>query len=186
MPLNPSSSRGGGGSGAGGVLLGSATLASNAATISVSGIAGGHAMLMVVIQQLQSSVAAVSDVMTITFNNDSGASHYGGGNSNSSIGVQMGGFTTSIKAPVPGTSAGINQAGGVIMWIPNYTNTSNQIAFTGLQYGRIATGGTTGDFPAAYFSGIWNGGAAVSSLQVGLVTGPNILAGCQMFVLGIN
>lgn len=185
MPIISGGSGGGSGGGAM-ALLQSAALASNGPTLSVSGIAGGYHALLVILGKIQSTNAAVSDVFQMVFNSDTTAAHYGAGNSNSSMGVQMGGFTDHIKTPMPGTSAGINQGGGMTMWIPNYTDTVNQIGFHGTQTGRVATGGTTGDFPAAYFAGIWAGGSALTTITCSWATGPNFVAGAFIRVFGIT
>lgn len=182
MPLSPASSRGGGSGGAS--LLVGTTLASNGPTLSVSGIPATATMLMVVLSAIQSTVAAVSDTLLMAFNSDTTASHYGAGNSNSTMGSVMSGFTDHVKTSMPGTSGGIGQNGGMVMFIPNYAQSTTPIGFHGVQTGRIASGGTSGDFPAAYFAGQWAGGSALNTITCTWATGPNFVAGALLNVYG--
>lgn len=182
MPYVPSSSRGTSG-GAASVLV-SSTLASPAANITCSGIPTTVTNLLVVGAGLLSTVAANTDTGTIIFNGDNTAAHYGSGPSGTSL---TSGFQNAIRWQMPGSS--INSPGGFILFITNYQATvsgTQQVAWMILTTGRVGLAGTAADFNQGASNGMWQGGAAVNTIQLGVATGPNYQAGGSLTVYGLN
>lgn len=178
MPFVPASSRSA--SGAGVPLLASATLGVAASSLTVSSIPQTATNLMVMLHNLASTAAALTDTATIRINGDSGASHYGAGPAASNVNS---GFSNAFVFTI--TAATQNAPGSAIFYLMNYTNAialSIQCIF--LTSGRFGNAGTNADFSQGSSNGAWGVGSAVTSLTVAPVTGPNLIAGCTMNVYG--
>jgi len=183
------------GTGGGGlVFVGTTTLGSAAATISVTGIPVEAGGTLVASFNGRSAVAATNDVLQVqlsaasTF--DTGASylyiaHEVADNSTGLITDTADTEVNSVRlgrTSIPGASAAANVAGGGQVWIPDYSSTVfyKSIHTVG---GTADDAATAGVYRVGQSAGLWKNTAAVDGIQLILNSGANFVAGSTLRVV---
>jgi hypothetical protein len=162
-------------------LIASNTLGSSAASVTFSSIPATYTDL--VLRMSVRSDRSASLVDTITFNFNSSTSNFsntrieGTGASGASTRNQ----TNSSLIRVPATSVTADTFNNVEIYLPNYAGSTNKPLSNSFAYENNATTAYVGAVAS-----LWSNTAAITSIQFGLVDGPNFVSGSSFFLYGIK
>lgn len=158
-------------------------LSDTASPITFSSISGAYRHLSLEINA-RSSRATSNDSYLIRLNGDSGANYNSLVTSQSSIAVSAtdGLSQTSIQGwNLPGTSATAGRSSATRVFIPDYARTTyhKNVYVDAFLFVTGGTGGTHWSVVA-----VWTSTAAITSISIYALTGPNFLAGSTFTLYG--
>lgn len=160
------------------VRLGDVTLA-GVGTFTFSSIPSTYAHLMVVCY-LRATDAASANTAIVRFNSDSGANYdtqRNNGFAANFLGAEFFALSGANIGDVPSSLATANIFGGLMFRIPHYANTTRNKALTS-RYAHKISGTSTGVAVGSTGSQ-WRSNAAITSLEVRALIGPNFAAGSR-------
>ena len=168
-------------------LISSSVLASPAASVTFSSIAGtfNHLRLVCIGRSSQSTI----DSFTVQFNGDT-AAHYdwmGGASNTGGIVQAYGAAVTSVLSTayrdLPGTNATSGVPGRFTMEIPIYSQTTFEKTGT-VENGYYDAVGSAGYW--VNWGWVWRSTAAITSIVVAPLSGSNFVTGSAFYLYGIN
>ena len=163
------------------VALAKTVLTGTQATITFSSIPSTYTDLLILVSCRSDRAASLVD--TITWNFNSSTTNF----SNTRLegtGASAGSTfntTNSSLLRVPATSVTSNTFNNAEIYIPNYTGSTNKPISTSFAYENNATTAYVGAN-----AGLWSNTAAITSITLGLVDGPNFVSGSRFDLYGIK
>lgn len=156
-------------------------------TFDFTGIAGTYNHLQVICY-LRSDRANTTDSLAITFNNDTGANYYDQqviGTSTTAAAAAETAQTSLNGGDITGNNATANLFSSVILWIPNYANTSGLKA--AVWQAGTNRGTAAGDLVAEAWGGWYNSTSAISRITLKpRGGGTNFKTGSRVTVYGLT
>jgi hypothetical protein len=164
-------------------LIASNVLGSDTASVTFSAIPATYTDL-VLRASVRTSRSTSSDQLKITFNGDTATNYsyrtlLGDGSAASSNGI--GTVSSSINYYVDGNTSVSNAFGSTEIYIPNYLAAANK-PFSGFSVQET-------DISSAIMTAVaslWRNTAAITSIEIDQVTGPNFLTGSSFYLYGIK
>lgn len=192
MTLTPTSAKGGSGSGGGAVTqICLATLGADSPSFDTNAILGGnipqtytHLLFEL---SVRTTVAAVTDLVNLRFNNDATGSYdyeFYSGQGATFSGTEAFAATQALIGYGVGATGVANERGQVSARIPFYTGTvfdKTMIAHFARKYGTA-----TGNLWAGQSGVSWRNAGAITRITIFPGTGPNFLAGSQFALYGLT
>lgn len=161
-------------------LIGKVALGASAANIQFTSIPGGMTDLMLVCSLRSDRASATKDDTYLEFNGSSA--------NLSSRGLEANGATAAswsasvIYGPLAtGSTATSNTFGSGEIYVPNYAGSTNKSVSISTVHETNAT--TAYAYATA---GLWSNTAAITSILIKPVTGPNFVSGSSVFLYGIT
>lgn len=162
-------------------LIASNTLTTTAASVTFSSIPATYTDLIFRLSVRSDRSASLVD--TITFNFNSSTSNFsntrleGTGAASNSTRNQ----TNSSLIRVPATSVTANTFNNVEIYLPNYAGSNNKPLSSSFAYEDNSSTAYIGAV-----ANLWSNTSAITSIQLGLVDGPNFVSGSSFFLYGIK
>lgn len=165
-------------------LIAKTTLGASASSIAFSDIPGTHTDLLVVCS-LRTDRAVHAETVRLTLNgastNYSERMLYGdsaGATSYANSGAYLGAIFCNSASATSSTF------GNAEIYIPNYAGSTNKsVSATSV---TETNSGTQNQAFIGAFAGLWSNTAAITSLTLAPVTGPNFVSGSSAFLYGIT
>lgn len=163
-------------------LIAKNVLGSDTATVTFSSIPGTMTDLLIIVSA-RSSRAEIVDTLKMTFNGSSSgysdrAFQVSGTNV---VSYAASSATYNEVGLVTGSNATANTFGSGEIYIPNYAGSTNKSVSATTVYENNATAGYINATAC-----LWANTAAITSVALGLTTGPNFKSGSSFFLYGIT
>ena len=158
------------------VMIANTTLTGSAATIAFSSIPSHYAHLLLV-AYLRSDTGAAIIGGLIRLNSDSAGNYdyqYVLGRAAAASAAETFAATSALLGSIPGSTAGANLFGVVVVDIPHYANSANNKSYTSKNAHKSGT--ASGNLDALQSAGFWRSNSAISSFY--------LLPGAGSFVSG--
>jgi hypothetical protein len=165
------------------VLISSNVLGSSATSVTFSSIPSTYTDL-VVLWSVRSDSSAVSDTMKLRINSDSAGNYswvYLLGNGSAGSSSENSALNYISLGAADAATATTNTFANGELYIPNYlSSTKKQMSTINVQENNTTSAQIWS------LASLWEGTAAITSLQLFPTTGPNFIAGSSFYLYGIK
>jgi hypothetical protein len=162
-------------------LIAKNTLGSDAGSVTFSDIPGTYTDLLLVCSSRTDRASNVNDGINVQFNgNGSGYSTRALEGTGSGVQSRSFGSNMYLTQACTGASATASTFGNAEMYIPNYAGSTNKSASSSCVGETNATGAWM-----SVDASLWSNTAAITSIALTPITGPNFKSGSSFFLYGI-
>lgn len=169
-----------------GALMFDTELTGTAASIDFSSIPVTRKSLLLICKARTDRAANTTDAVGVRLNGDSGGNYYQNGPR--AIGTTVSaieglGAASVLAFQCPAATATASRAGGAVIWIPDYLDTTfHKALFAPFTF---SVGTTAGLQQTGIYGGTWANTAAINQVTLISQNGANFIAGTRISVYGI-